>query len=192
MKRKPIFVTVLGLCSTLLWGVLTVRLYVIPAPQYSREDIVVVEGNVDHSEEFGGSSPTLQVWLKNVESSFRSSGPYPRYYDRDILAELRPGVPVKIGITPAEQTSARYDRMRAEEWRNIYSLEANGRVALSLHGYNGWSINNNRVGQIVVPILLTCSVGLLAWGVFGWRRVVSTRPKTLPEGGKDDMYEVHI
>src|SRR5712692_5267958 len=144
MKTAPFTAIISGFCGTVLFGFFTAKLFIGSDSSYSARDLVFVARHLDRAEELQSSkgSTTLQLWLQDEPLPFRGSGPYPKYYDPDVMKELHKAVAVNIGVLRTEQTSPQKDYLDGQEFRNIYSLEVNGRMALSLDDHNRWSARN--------------------------------------------------
>jgi hypothetical protein len=112
----------LAFCTVFL-GYLTVKAFTDPDRPYTPEAIVVVTGRIDRVER--GSVP--QLWVEGQDLPFRG------FWNHEVVDDLQlhEGEPVKVGVLQTEQESPPRDRWHGQDFRNIYSLEINGRTALS-------------------------------------------------------------
>jgi hypothetical protein len=82
-----------------------------------------------------------------------------------VLATLKPGADLAVGILPAEKDNPPRSGIPRHEFLNIYFLSVNGALAFSVEGYNRCAEHNEKVGHIVDPIMLSISVLLLFYAV---------------------------
>jgi hypothetical protein len=84
---------------------------------------------------------------------YRSEIGAPRYR-QNVGTLLSRGAQVDIGVLATEREKHRKDYIHNQRFVPIYSLTVNSAVVFSLDDYNRWSAQNQKVGKIVMPIML--------------------------------------
>jgi hypothetical protein len=171
------FLNVLALCflaflagCTLVFGYFTVKVFTDPVSTYSPDDVVEVTGRINRMER----SPVVQLWVEGQELPFRGL-----WWTHEEVEELQrhEGEPVKVGVPRTEQATPLRDHRHGQDFRNIYSLEINGRTVLSLDQFNRASARNAVGLRIFVPVMLLCSIGVWVW-------MIAQRHKPSPKLGE--------
>src|SRR5690349_14698091 len=137
MGANRIKAIVVGVIGILVFGYAVVWVFLFPTPPKTLSDLIMVKGVVASAEELRQKdSVTLQVWLREVDLPFRSSGMYPEYYETNLMELLGPGSTVTLGIVAAEQSSPRRAYIQGQSFREICTFDVEGHTMLSLDEYN--------------------------------------------------------
>ena len=130
---------IVGVCGTVVFAALNVWLFFGPSKQYLESDLVIVEGILKQADEVHarvGEAGTLQLWLRDSPLPFRSTNTYPRYYNKNALAELRVGARVVIGTPRKQETAPVTDYSQMQKFRDIITLKIGNHNAVSLQNEN--------------------------------------------------------
>ena len=154
-----------------LFGYFLVTLFVLDPPHMlTAESVKVVTGKLIKATE-SGSRKDLDVWIEGQELPFRSfDSVYPRSYDREVLATLRPGVEVRVSVRIKEADSPRRNLAQNQLFYPLVALEVDGKPALTLEAYNQWSVENQKVAQWFLPVMM-CGCGYLVFSGIMRRRL---------------------
>lgn len=158
----------------ILCGYFMLSLFVLEPPGMLTADSVrVVTGRLVKATETGGKSKDLDVWLEGQELPFRSfDSVYPRSFDGQVLATLRPGMEVRVSVRNKEADSPRRNLAQNQLFYPLVALELDGRPALTLAAYNHWSAENQKVAHWFLPLMM-CLCGYLVFSGIRLRRAGS-------------------
>ena len=163
MPRSPRAVFAVAFLCTSLAGYAAFYLFFISGYRYKPQDLDIVHGEVAQVREIKRMRGTdsIEIWLRDDSLPYRGNIGYPAYYRKDVIASLKPGNQVAVGILRAERGKPRHNRISGSEWVEIYSLSVEGTTAFALDDYNRWMAQNEKIGKIVTPIVFALGIGLL-------------------------------
>ncbi len=161
----------LGAGGMILFGYFVLSLFVLDPPGILTADSVkVVTGKLVKASESGGKRKDLDVWIEDQELPFRSfDSVYPRSFDSEVLATLRPGMEVRVSVRIKEAHSPRRNLAQNQLFYPLVALELDGKPALTLEAYNQWSVENQKVAQWFLPLMI-CACAYLLWAGIRARR----------------------
>jgi hypothetical protein len=174
MKPTPMQSIVIGMGGMILFGWMMLSLFVLDPPgRLTADSVKVVTGKLAKAVEMGGKRRDLDVWIDGQEIPFRSfDSVYPRSYDRDVLATLRPGMEVRVSVEIKDADSPRRNLAQNQPFFPLVALELDGKPALTLEAYNQWSAENQKVAQWFLPLMF-CGCAYLGYSGIKARKVRS-------------------
>ncbi len=172
MKPSGMLSVIGGLAGTLLFGWVMLSLFVFDPPgRLGDSDVKVVAGKVvkfRKAENQGGG--TLDLWLEGREVPFRCfDGPYPGSFDPEVLKLLGTGVEARVSVRTGEMGAPRRNLAQNQSFYPFVALDLDGRPAMTLEGYNQWSVKNQKVAQWFLPLMFCGSLYLLGAGIMAQR-----------------------
>lgn len=163
---------IVGLGGMILFGWVMLSLFVLDPPgRLTAASVKVVTGKIAKAVEMGGKRSDLDVWIEGQEIPFRSfDSVYPRSYDREILATLRPGMEARVSVQIKDADSPGRNLAQNQQFFPLVALEVDGKPALTLESYNQWSVENQKVAQWFLPVMI-CGCAYLAYSGIKARKV---------------------
>jgi hypothetical protein len=129
------------------FGYATVHVFLTPPPTYAPEELTLVAGRIDRVD----MEEVPEVWIEGQGLSFRG------LLRHDAVEELQVGRSATIGFVRADE---RRDRWQRRDFREICSLEIDGKSIQSLDEYNRDQEQNVVVGRLFCPLAFLMSIGL--------------------------------